>query len=70
MSARGPWWQTTRTPRLGFQLGGLFAGLGLLELLLAVVGSAPVLILVIAVLFLVMGTVHLASAMAMRRRQM
>lgn len=67
-SARKPWWQTTRTARQGFTAAALFGLLGLAALVASVVAWPS--LWIGAVIWLPLGAVHLASAVAVRRREL
>lgn len=69
MSRKLPWWQTTKTVRQGLLLGGVFAVIGLGDVVLAATGAANFWMLIIGAGFFAMGAAHLTSAIAMRKRQ-
>jgi len=67
MAVGRPWWQTTKTARAGFVLGGFWAILGLAGLLGALGARGQVTMRVIAVIWLVLAVGYLASAAALAR---
>lgn len=69
MTTKAVWWQTTKTARQGFWLGGGMAIFGLAELVLGFSGGTSVWQVVIGGGFLAIGAAHLASAVALHRRQ-
>jgi hypothetical protein len=69
MSEKSPWWQTTKTVRQGLWLGCGFAIAGLIEVAFAGTGQVNLPIVIGGAGFLTIGLGHLASAIAMRRRQ-
>jgi uncharacterized membrane protein HdeD (DUF308 family) len=68
MTTKAVWWQTTKTARQGFWLGGIWMVIGLGDLLWGTI-SAVIWSLIPGAVFLVGGVAHLASAVALRRRQ-
>jgi hypothetical protein len=66
-----PWWQTTRTVRQGYLLGGgnLILAVGELALFVSGTGLHRWLGLVTGLVFLGIAAVYLLSAFALRRRQ-
>jgi hypothetical protein len=66
-----PWWQTTRTVRQGYLLGGgnLILAVGELALFVSGTGLHRWLGLAIGLVFLVIAAIYLLSAFALRRRQ-
>ena len=69
MSGNSPWWQMTKTVRLGLWLGCGYTIAGLIEVLVAGTGQVNLPIVICGAGFLTVGLGHLASAVAMRRRQ-
>ena len=72
--AKRPWWKTTNTARLGFIFAGIFLFIGLGGMVLLLVASVNGVPghwywLVVTALWLLIGTAHLASAVALRRRE-
>jgi hypothetical protein len=66
-SARKPWWQTARTARQGFMAAALFGLLGLAALLASFFAWSQ--LWIGALIWLPLAAVHLASAIALRRRE-
>ena len=66
--AKNPWWQATKTPKSGFILGGWWLLVGAYWIVEAITepGWASV---SLAVLAPMLGSVYLASAVLLRRRQ-
>lgn len=64
-----PWWQMTKTTRRGFMNSALGLAFGVFGLVLAVSGRLGPVYWGLAVLFLLFGIAHLASAVALRRRE-
>jgi hypothetical protein len=69
MAVGRPWWQTTKTVRAGFVLGGFWAILGLAGQSVALAARGQALMRVIAVIWLVLAVGYLASAAALARRE-
>jgi hypothetical protein len=70
-----PWWQTTKTARVGFMVGLLWIPFGVSQLLLALGtshhrGLGFVAGLVGAVVFLPLGAIYLVTAALLRRREL
>jgi hypothetical protein len=65
---RNPWWQTARTPRQGFILGGCYILLGLAYLSLALVTGLPSWEAAM-IIFVGLGTVQIASAAVLYRHE-
>lgn len=70
MTTKAAWWQTTKTARQGFWLGGGMTIFGLIELVLGFSGPASDWQLLIGAGFLAIGAAHLTSAVALHRRQL
>ena len=65
MATRRPWWQIVRTARQGFVMGTFWIILGVVGLLVAhTIGF-----LVVSSIWLALGTIYLATAAALRRRE-
>lgn len=63
---RRPWWQTTRTPRAGFLIGGFWVAFGIVRWLTR--GPDESLALVLSVVFVLLGAAYVASSVALVRR--
>jgi hypothetical protein len=63
-----PWWDMGLSPRAGFLIGGGYFLIGLMGLTMALLGGAKAWVWVMAVLWLVLGSVYLLSTMARRRQ--
>ncbi len=62
-----PWWQTTRTPKPGFWLGGFWLLFGLYKWL--TLDPDDGLSLTMACLFTLLGAAYVASSIALLRRR-
>ncbi|MFI6270235.1 hypothetical protein [Micromonospora zamorensis] len=65
---KNPWWQTTKTPKGGFILGGIWIFLGLARAV-AAIGEPIGWSLIIGLLTALLGAAYLISALLLRRRQ-
>jgi hypothetical protein len=63
-----PWWQTTKTPKGGFILGGIWLVLGSLRTIGAV-GESVGWSLILGVLLTLLGAGYLVTALLLRQRQ-
>ncbi|MCG5469088.1 hypothetical protein LADH09A_002993 [Micromonospora sp. LAH09] len=65
---KNPWWQTTKTPKGGFILGGIWIFLGVARAV-AAIGEPIGWSLIIGLLTALLGAAYLISALLLRRRQ-
>ncbi|MEU5672005.1 hypothetical protein ABZ749_16905 [Micromonospora sp. NPDC047753] len=63
-----PWWQTAKTPRQGFILGGVWSFLAVAYWVFAI-GEPISWSVIIAVLAALLGVGYLVTAVLLRRRQ-
>lgn len=65
-----PWWQLARTVRQGFVMGGIYLAMAAAALIVQLVGPGQSVVAgMFAALWLIFGSLCLASAVALRRRQ-
>ncbi|MFF0469875.1 hypothetical protein ACFYPX_20865 [Micromonospora zamorensis] len=63
-----PWWQTSKTPKSGFILGGIWVFLGSARAV-AAIGEPIGWSLIIGLLTALLGAAYWVSALLLRRRQ-